>query len=226
MTGTLINAGAVIAGSIIGLLLNRRLPEKITKAVFIPIGLFTIFLGVKMTLAAPNIMILVLSVVTGTIIGVVIKLDIAINQLGNALKSIIRSKNRHFTEGLVTAFLIFCMGSLTVLGAFEEGTGHFPNILLTKSIMDGFTSVILAASMGIGVMLSAIPLLIYQGLLTLFAGSLTGFITADTVSQISGAGGLMLLGLGIEILEIKKLNIVNMLPSLIIAGVLAYFFVG
>ncbi|MDY6786599.1 MAG: DUF554 domain-containing protein [candidate division WOR-3 bacterium] len=226
MTGTLINAGAVIAGSIIGLLLNRRLPEKITKAVFIPIGLFTIFLGVKMTLDTPNIMILVLSAVTGTIIGVVTKLDVAINQLGNALKSIIRSKNRHFTEGLVTAFLIFCMGSLTVLGAFEEGTGNFPNILLTKSIMDGFTSVILAASMGIGVMLSAIPLLIYQGLLTLFAGSLTGLITGDTVSQISGAGGLMLLGLGIEILEIKKLKIINMLPSLIIAGILAYFFAG
>ncbi|MFO8062357.1 MAG: DUF554 domain-containing protein [bacterium] len=226
MTGTLINAGAVIAGSIIGLLLNRRLPEKITKAVFIPIGLFTIFLGIKMTINTPNILILVLSAVSGTLIGVLINLNHAIDSIGEKLKQLLKATNKHFTEGLVTAFLIFCMGSLTVLGAFEEGTGNFPDILLTKSIMDGFTSVILAASMGIGVMLSAIPLLIYQGLLTLFAGSLTGLITPDTVSQISGAGGLMLLGLGIEILEIKKLNIVNMLPSLIIAGVLAYFFVG
>lgn len=226
MNGTLINAGAVIIGSLIGMTFNRKVPDRISRAVFIPIGLFTIFLGVKMTINTPNLLILVFSIVSGTLLGVLMNLNRAVDNAGDYLKKKLKSQNRHFTEGLVTAFLIFCMGSLTVLGAFEEGTGHFPDILLTKSIMDGFTSIILAASMGIGVMLSAIPLLIYQGLLTLFAGQLSSIITPDIINEISGAGGLMLLGLGIEILEIKKLKIINMLPALIIAGILTYFFTG
>ncbi len=126
-----------------------------------------------------------------------------------------------FAEGLVTAFLLFCMGSMTVLGAIEEGMGGRPNLLAAKSVLDGFASLALASSLGIGVLFSVIPLFIYQGGLTLLAGSLQAVMSEVVVNEISAAGGLILIGLGITILEIKQLKVLNMLPALVFAGVLA-----
>ena len=130
-----------------------------------------------------------------------------------------------FAEGLVTAFLLFCMGSMTVLGAIEEGLGGKPNLLAAKSVLDGFASLALAASLGIGVLFSVIPLLVYQGGLTLLAGSLRAVMSEAVVNEISAAGGLILIGLGITILEIKQLKVLNMLPALVFAGVLSAVFV-
>jgi len=129
-----------------------------------------------------------------------------------------------FAEGLVTAFLLFCMGSMTVLGAIEEGLGGKPNLLAAKSVLDGFASLALAASLGIGVLFSVIPLFIYQGGLTLLAGSLHAVMSDAVVNEISAAGGLILIGLGITILEIKQLKVLNMLPALVYAGLLAAVF--
>jgi len=134
------------------------------------------------------------------------------------------SKNEKFTEGLVTAFLLWCMGSMTILGAMEEGFGNHPNLLLAKSVLDGFSSIALSASMGIGVMFAAIPLLIYQGGLTLLASLLGDFVSDAVIAEITAAGGLLLIGLGIDILEIKKLKILNMLPALVVAIILAAVF--
>ena len=113
---------------------------------------------------------------------------------------------------------------MTILGAIEEGLGDRPNLLLAKALLDGFSAVALAASLGVGVLFSAVPLLIYQGGLTLFAGALDGILTAVYIDQITAVGGILLMGLGINILEIKKLKITNMLPSLIVVVLLTYFF--
>jgi uncharacterized membrane protein YqgA involved in biofilm formation len=129
-----------------------------------------------------------------------------------------------FAEGLVTAFLLFCMGSMTVLGAVEEGLGGRPNLLAAKSVLDGFASIALAASFGVGVLFSVIPLLLYQGGLTLLAGTEHAVLSEPVVNEVSAAGGLILVGLGITILEIKRLKVLNMLPALVIAGVLAGVF--
>jgi hypothetical protein len=129
-----------------------------------------------------------------------------------------------FAEGLVTAFLLFCMGSMTVLGAIEEGLGGRPNLLAAKSVLDGFASLALASSLGVGVLFSVIPLFIYQGGLTLLAGSFHAVLSDVVVNEISAAGGLILVGLGITILEIKQLKVLNMLPALVFAGVLAAVF--
>jgi uncharacterized protein len=134
------------------------------------------------------------------------------------------SGRSRFAEGLVTAFLLFCMGSMTVLGAIEEGMGGRPNLLAAKSVLDGFASLALASSLGIGVLFSVIPLFIYQGGLTLLAGSLQAVMSDVVVNEISAAGGLILIGLGITILEIKQLKVLNMLPALAYAGVLAAVF--
>jgi len=224
MLGTLINAGTVILGSIIGLILHRRLPEKITTIVFQGIGLFTLFLGFTMAAKTNHYLIMIFSIVIGSIIGQLLSIDSALDRFSNYLKQKVRSDNDKFTDGLITAFLLFCMGSMTILGAFEEGLGGRPNLLLSKSILDGFSAVVLSAGLGIGVILSVIPLLIYQGGLTLFAGWLGEFFNEIVINEMSAVGGLMLIGLGINILKIKKIKVVNMLPGLVVAVILAIIF--
>jgi hypothetical protein len=116
------------------------------------------------------------------------------------------------------------MGSMTILGAIEEGLGGIPNLLVAKSVLDGFSSIILAATMGIGVLFSFIPLLLFQGGLTLLASNMQNILTGSIINELSAVGGILLLGLGITILDIKKIKILNMLPSLIIVVILTYFF--
>lgn len=222
MLGTIVNVAAVIAGSSIGLLLKTRLPEKITAIVFQGIGLVTIFFGVAMALRSQNWVILILSIVSGAIIGQVLNLDMRMNRAGEKLKKSLKITNQRFTEGMVTAFLLFCMGSLTVLGALEEGMNQNPELLLAKSVMDGFSSIALSAAMGIGVMFSVIPLLLYQGGITLFAGSLQNVLSEPLIMEITAAGGITLLGMGMNILEIKKIQVLNLLPALVMAVVFYY----
>lgn len=224
MTGTLINAGAVIAGSLIGLAVNKKLNPRFTKTVFQAIGLFTLFLGVSMALKSSEILLLIFSLVLGSLTGELLRIDKSIEKFSEFLKRKTSSSNERFSEGLITSFLLFCMGSMTILGAIEEGLGSEPNLLLAKSLMDGFSSVALASAMGVGVLFSVIPLLIYQGGITLFAEYFQEHATALYINELTAVGGILLLGLGISILDIKKINIVNMLPSLIYILVLVYFF--
>lgn len=224
MIGTLINIGAVIIGSIIGLLIHTRLSKRIVTIVFHGIGLFTIFLGIKMALKTDNLLIMVFSLVIGSIIGELVNIDKGINNLSDYLKRKIKIGSDKFSEGLITAFLLFCLGSMTILGAIEEGLGGWPNLLLTKSLMDGFSSIALSASLGIGVIFSVIPLLIYQGGLALFAGYLQTFFSQTMINELTAVGGILLIGLGLNILEILKIKMSNMLPSLIIVIVLVLLF--
>ncbi len=224
MIGTLINAGAVVLGGVIGLLIHSKLPEKITKTTFHAIGLFTIVLGVSMSIKTNNFLFMIISIVVGSIIGSILDIDLYVRRFGVFLKKKIGSKNDNFSEGFITAFLLYCMGSMTILGAIEEGLGSPPNLLLSKSVLDGFSSIALGASVGIGVIFSAIPLLIYQGGITLATSVFQGSLTEVIVTEISAVGGLLLIGLGIDILEIKKLKILNMLPSLVIIIILSYLF--
>jgi uncharacterized membrane protein YqgA involved in biofilm formation len=222
--GTLINVGAVIAGSLVGLFFHARLPKRFTTIAFQGIGLFTFFIGFTMAAKTKSLLVLVFSIVLGAITGELLDIDRLLNRFGGWLKVRLKSDNERFAEGLVTAFLLFCMGSMTVLGAIEEGLGGRPNLLAAKSVLDGFASLALAASLGVGVLFSVIPLLLYQGGLTLLAGSLHAVMSDVVVNEVSAAGGLILIGLGITILEIKQLKVLNMLPALVFAGVLAAVF--
>ncbi len=224
MTGTLINIIAVIAGSTIGLLFNKSLPEKVIKPVFQVIGLFTLVLGMSMAIKGEEILLIIFSLVLGTIIGSLLDLDSKFQALSHWLQNKINLKNEKFSEGLITAFLLFCMGSMTILGAFEEGLGGRPNLLLAKSVLDGFSSIALSAGLGIGVMFSVIPLLIFQGGLTLLAAFLEQFFTPVIINELTATGGILLLGLGLNILELKEVKIMNMLPALIFIVILTIFF--
>ncbi|MDA3952359.1 MAG: DUF554 domain-containing protein [Bacteroidales bacterium] len=224
MTGTLINAAAIIVGSIIGIGINTKLPKRFIAIVFQAIGLFTLFIGVFMALKTNNMFLMVISIVTGGIIGEWINIDKYINRFGDTIKTKFKSNNSRFSEGLVTAFLLFCMGSVTILGAIEEGLGGSPNLLLAKSVLDGVSAIALAAALGYGVAFSVIPLLIYQGGLTILASYFGDYFAESIIIELTGVGGLMLIGLGINILEIKQLKILNMIPALIIIVILSYFF--
>lgn len=224
MIGTLINAGAIILGGIIGLIFHSNIPKKYIKIVFQGIGLFTLFVGIAMALKTENYLVLVFSIVLGAVIGVALNIEQGINVFSNWVKSKVKSDNSKFSEGLVTAFLLYCMGSMTILGAFEEGLGNAPNLLLAKSLMDGISSIALAAGLGTGVIFSVIPLLLYQGGLTLFAGALNNRMSELMINELSAVGGLMLIGMGLSILEIKEIKVINMIPALIVVVILVYFF--
>ncbi|MBI9097968.1 MAG: DUF554 domain-containing protein [Spirochaetaceae bacterium] len=224
MFGTLVNAAAILAGGLIGLIVHKKTPEKLIKIAFQGIGLFTITLGIMMAIKVDSILFMIFSIILGGITGELLKIDSLMDRLGERLKKISRSENSQFSEGLVTAFLLYCMGSMTVLGAIEEGLGSYPNLLLAKSVLDGIASIALASTLGVGVLFSIVPLVIFQGGLTLFAGSLQTYLTESVISEISATGGLLLLGLGISILEIKKIKTINMIPALLFAAAFSLLF--
>ena len=218
MVGTLVNTAAVIVGSGIGLAFRKGLPEKYQTIYFQAVGLFTLLLGVKMSFNIPegSELLVVLSLVLGGFVGVALKLDQRMDNLGHWIKSKTGSKNDKFTEGLVTAFLLYCMGAMTITGAITEGlTGETSNILLTKSIMDFFSSIILASSLGIGVLFSVVPLLLFQGGITLLVSIFGRDIPSEIIGGVITVGGIILIGLGFNLLKVKQLKVVNLLPSLL-----------
>lgn len=223
MTGTLINVGTVLLGSTIGLLIRSRLPERYIQVIFQVFGLFTLFLGVKMALETQNIMVMIFSLLIGTLLGEWWNLEKGMSKFADFVKRKVKSDNDSFAEGFITAFLIFCMGSLTILGAIEEGLGGKPNLLLTKSLMDGFSSMALASALGAGVLFSVIPLFLFQGGLTLGAASISDLLTDPIIAELSAVGGILLIGLGFTLLEVKKVRVMNMLPALIIVVILAKY---
>lgn len=224
ITGTLINIAAVILGGGIGLIFRSRLPERITRTFFQAIGLFTLFLGFSMSLKTNNPLLLIFSLILGAFLGTILRLQERMENGGNQIQKKLKLKGGQFSEGMVTAFLMFCMGSMTILGAIEEGLGNEPKLLLIKSLMDGFSSIALAAALGVGVIFSIVPLLIYQGGLTILASWLGESLSEVMIDELTATGGILLIGLGITILGIKKIEVLNLIPALLFIIPLVYFF--
>lgn len=221
MLGTLINVVTVAVGSTTGLLLKNRLPEPIIKIIFQVLGVFTIFLGIDSAFQSNDYLTLVMGVIIGAIIGQSLKLEERLEKLATKLDPSAGDENSTFTKGLMTAFMLFCVGTMTVLGCFQEGIAGDRKLIITKSFMDLFSSAALATAFGKGVLFSIIPLLLFQGGLTLGAQYLEPFMTAELQAELSGAGGLMLIALGLNILDIVKIRVVNLLPGLITTVLLA-----
>lgn len=225
MLGTIVNVVAIIIGSILGILIKSRFPEKVNKIIFQIIGLFTITLGITMAIKTSNFLLIAFSLIIGSVIGEIIDIEKYLEQLSEKLKNKLKNSSDKFSEGFITATLIYCIGPMAILGAIEEGLGGSPNLLFAKSVLDGVASIALASALGIGVMFSAVPLLLYQGGITLFANYVSNYLSDALIVELSAVGGILLLGLGMSIAEIKKFKIVNMLPSLFVVVILCYFFV-
>lgn len=225
MLGTIVNVFAIILGSILGILIKSRFPERFNKIIFQVIGLFTITLGITMAIKTNNFLIVAFSLIIGSVIGEIIDIEKYLEKLSEKLKNKLKNSSDKFSEGFITATLIYCIGPMAILGSIEEGLGNAPNLLFAKSVLDGVASIALSSALGIGVMFSAIPLLLYQGGITLFASYVSKYLSDALIIELSAVGGILLLGLGMNIAEIKKFKVVNMLPSLFVVVVLSYFFI-
>lgn len=224
MYGTIVNSLAIIAGSMVGVLFQHRFPKKIQQIVFQGLGLSAFLIGIQMALKVQHILPLIFSLIIGGIVGESINLDMKMEHFGNWLKSIIKSKDARFTDGFVAASILFCVGAMAILGPMDEGIRGDKTILLTKSILDGFASIALAASMGIGVAFSAIPILLYQGGIAVLAGFSQNFFTSNMIQQLTAVGGILIVGISMNILEIKKINVTNLLPAIILSVLFSLFF--
>jgi len=221
--GTLLNVATVTVGSLIGLALQQIFSAGMGQIVFQALGLGTILIGIKMALRLPDgyMLVVIFSLVLGGLLGELIHLDDLIADLSERLKSMSGSTESKFSEGLITAFLLFCIGSMTFVGAIEEGLNQKRDLLVVKSTLDGFSSIALAASFGIGVLFSVIPMMIFQGGLTLSANRLKSVFDVKTLDVLSSVGGVLILGISINILGLGKINLENLLPALLICIVLA-----
>ena len=215
ITGTLINTAAVIAGGSAGLALRKALPLKYEEVYFKAVGLFTMLLGVRMAIDIASPLLVVLSLVAGGFAGTSMNLSGKAEILGNYIKSKTGSTNDRFTEGLITAFILFCVGSMTIVGCIEEGLGKSNELLLTKSVMDFFSSIMLGSAFGVGVVCSALPLFIFQGGITWIVYIIGKDIPREIIAELSVTGGIILIGLSLELLKIKRMDIINLLPALL-----------
>ncbi|HCO67079.1 MAG TPA: DUF554 domain-containing protein [Dysgonomonas sp.] len=226
MIGTLANAGAIIIGGAVGTAIHSRLPQKMVNILFQGIGLFTLAVGISMSLKAQSLILIVVSITVGAVIGQLLDIDKSLKRAGEYLqkrfsKPTAEDGNR-FSEGFVTASVLFCVGSMSILGAIEDGMGNTPNLLYTKSIMDLISAAALGASFGIAIIFSSIPLVIYQGGLTLFASFIMRYMSESMTDNLTATGGILLMGLAINILKIKEINVTNMLPALVIIVLFSY----
>ena len=220
--GTLVNAAAIIVGSLLGLLLTR-IPESIRKTVMQGIGLAVVVLGLKMALGTENILLVIVSIVVGAILGEWIRIDHGLNQAGKWLeKKVGGDKQGSIATGFVTATLVYCIGAMGVLGAMDSGLRNNHDILYTKALIDGFSAIIFTSTLGIGVLFSAIPVLLYQGVIALLSTQIYNLVSEKMLDaillEVTAVGGLMIIAIGINILELKKIQVANMLPALVVAA--------
>lgn len=213
-TGVLVNFGAVIAGSLIGIFFSGKLNQKYHTALLDVIALGVIGIGVKYIIGTKDPLVLIISLITGTLIGTFIKIDERLDSLGGKLQSKFKSGQETFSEGFAGASILYCVGSMAIMGCLQGSLKEKSDILLTKSIMDGVTSVFLASAMGVGVLFSAFSVLIYQGLLVLLFYAFAGGIADEAVIEMSAVGGAILIGIAINMLKLRKIKTADMVISL------------
>lgn len=223
MIAVLVNAGAVVVGSLIGLLFKKGIPEKYTEGIMKGLALCIIFIGITGAMKGDNVLILILSIVLGGALGIKLDIDNRINGLGLYVESKTKKSGDGLTsvaQGFVTASLLFCVGAMSIVGSLNAGINADYEMLFTKSIIDFISAAVLAVSLGAGVLLSAGFLLIFQGSVVLLAQVLEPFLVDAIIGEITAAGSLIILSLGFNVLGITNLKVANYLPAIIIAPLL------
>lgn len=223
--GTIVDAGAILLGSTLGLFLRRGLPEKWQESIMQAVSLCIIIIGIQMALKSENIIITIVSLVIGTIIGEWLDINSKLQKFGAWLGAKIVGKNttgaaKSIGEGFVAASLIYCVGALAILGSLADGLKGDTTILYAKATLDFIISVILTANMGIGVAFSAASVLLYQGALTMLAGAVEPLLTESILQEITATGGVLIIAIGINTLKIIEIRISNLLPAIFMPLVL------
>ncbi|MCK5035875.1 MAG: DUF554 domain-containing protein [Candidatus Sabulitectum sp.] len=226
MIGTFVNTATVLAGGLLGTLFGSRLSERIRETVMTGMSLVVIALGIKMTLETSNILIVLGSITIGSILGEVLHLQRQLDSVGLWLEAVTSRfsflSRGNFSQGFVTASLVFCVGPMTIMGSIQDGLSGDSSLLLVKSVLDGFAAIAFASVMGMGVTFSAITVLLVQGALTLGSSLFSNVLTQGMVSELTATGGVIMLGIAIHMLDLKKIRLANFLPALAIAPLIVW----
>lgn len=230
-TGTIVNVAAIAAGSLVGLLVGRGIKEKYQETVIYGLALCVILLGLQMAFQGKHILITIVSLVIGSILGEALDIEDKLEKVGLWLaQKVQQAKGKGdantdaFVEGFLSTSLLYCVGAMAIVGSIQDGLTGDATTLYTKALIDGLSGIIYASNMGIGVLFSALSVGVYQGTLTALAGLLGPYMSQTVVQEIAASGGLMILAVGINMTKLLKIRVGNMLPGLVVAGVLARIF--
>ncbi len=229
MLGTIVNVAAVLLGGAIGLLLKKGLPKRLEKSLMTALGLCTMYLGITGLADGNNTLVLILSMVIGTLIGELLDLDDKINKLGEFIQQKFRrlssadGTNPSIAEGFVTASLLFCVGAMTIVGSLQSGLTGNHETLFAKSMLDFVAAILFASSLGIGVLFSAAFVLVYQGGITLLAGLAAPLLSDAAIAEMSCVGALILIALSFNMIGLSKFKVMNFVPAIFIPIILCIF---
>lgn len=217
-TGSIVNALAIIAGGSLGLLLKSGLPERFNKTLMQALGLSVLLIGLQgsMAMKGEDTLLVIFSLIIGGCIGEFINIEKKLEDFGHSVQHRFEKLGGSFSKGFVTASLIYCVGSMAIMGALQGGLEGKHDILYAKSVLDGVLSVVLASTLGLGVLASSVPILLYQGGITLCASFLKPLLIPAVVSQMSVVGGLLIAAIGINIMEIGRIKVGNLLPAVFV----------
>ena len=221
MLGVWVNSLAVIIGGLVGTWLRGGIPERYRYSINVGLALCVLVIGISGAIATENMMLVILSIVIGTAAGEAVKIEHHLDRLGNWAQERFAKGDSGFSHGFISATLLFCIGSMAVVGSLEAGLQNKPDTLLAKSALDGVSAIIFASSMGPGVILSVVPLTIYQGGIALLASLLGNFLPEAAILEMSATGSVMIIGLGLNMLGIMKerIRVGNMLPAICIPAI-------
>jgi uncharacterized membrane protein YqgA involved in biofilm formation len=218
-----VNTGAVVAGSLLGVMIGKRLPDRIKTIVMQALGLSVLLIGLQMALSGTRPLLVIGSILLGAVTGELMDIEGRIAAIGEWLKRRFRSESSTFVQGFVTASVLYCTGAMVIVGSIRDGTVGDPSILYVKSLLDGVASIAFASSLGPGVAFSALSVFAVQGAITLLASKLAFLQSPLVIESVTATGGLLILGIGINILEIKQIRVGNLVPALAYAAVAALY---
>jgi len=224
MLGTIVNALAIVVGGLLGIVFGKGIPENYKETVIHGVGLSVLLIGLKSAFISDNLLVVIFSVILGALIGEFLKLEKRLEGMGTWLESKVASRSgdtRSIARGFVTASLVFCVGSMAIVGALESGLTGNHQTLFAKSILDGVVSIVFASALGIGVIFSSIAVFLYQGFITLTAVFMKSYLVPETIEQMSSVGGLLILALALNMLKITTIRVGNLLPGIFLP--LLYF---
>ena len=219
MPATFINAALVLLGSAIGLLFRGEIPQRFTRAVTVALGLCVLAIGITSALGTQDTLCVIVCMVVGTLLGELIDIERHMDGVGEFLKRKLAFRgqgNARFSEGFVSASVLYCVGAMAINGSLAAGLNGDWSIIVSKGVIDGVTSISFAAAMGVGVAFSVVPLIIYQGGLTLLAEAIGPYLSAELVTEMSAVGGLLIIGIAVNMLDLgkDKIRVGNMLPAI------------
>jgi uncharacterized protein len=220
MKGTLINSAAVLVGSGLGLMLKKGIPPRFQQTLMQGLGLAVILIGLQMALKTQNVLIVIISLTVGAVIGELLCIGAWLERIGDWVTARFSTVSGNAGQGFISASLVYCVGAMAIVGAIQEGLTGDATTLYVKSMLDGVTSVVFASTMGAGVTLSAITVLVYQGGITILASWFSTIISEALINEITAVGGILIVGIACSMLEIKKVNVANLLPAIPVAALI------